>query len=267
MKFSDSSILKFVKVLLAKKFDNFSIKLLIDVLQTTEVGGTYHLSKELVKAKYPNLTRDELSSFLKRPSFTGFCINPNDSSAGDSEIMCVLTVSSSVFYLQLPKRLGRKQIVTKSELSAKLINDSFDLWFKYIGSDKNVYKKTPTLTKSRFGRMYWIQKAYEQNFVSSLLEFELAVKGCATSPYHMGFNKDGTRSTHKYCEPKSIFRNSQRVQEMIARSDGVHYSVKLNEIEDRKEKLSKVDEMTSLSTDIEISEEDYEAKVRSGELW
>ena len=113
-----------------------------------------------------------------------------------------------------------------------LIKQTWDYYFKKIGSDENIYKKRVTLTRSRDGRYAFLKNTFLQNPDLTLEDARLVIDGATSSLFHMGFDEKTGKRQKKYCDVKNIFTNRHRIEAMILKSTDEHYSVQLAKIQD-----------------------------------
>ncbi|WP_210498587.1 hypothetical protein [Vibrio crassostreae] len=239
MQSSDKLTIYAIKLLLSKRSSNFSIRLLIAIVESWGKGVQFDFSTHGEKVFFSWDTED-LKDFLKTPSCEKFRITNDFQNVDSNTAGYSLYINGLKIPFFVPIKVGSKKTMTTKDLTTSLIENSFSIWLEEVGSDKNVFKKTPKLTTSKDGRKHWITKAYEQCFVSSLEEFRLVCQGCRNSPYHMGFEpKTGEKRNKAYCDIKNIFVNRQRAEEMMARAHGMHYLEQLNLLKEKKEEQEK----------------------------
>ncbi len=137
------------------------------------------------------------------------------------------------------------------------VDAAFKIWLDVIGSDELIFKRPPSLTRSRGGRASILKKAIKQKIVRDLNEVRLVCLGCRNSLYHMGYDRNGSETGHRYCDIKNLFFNRQRVEEMIARSSlQADYREQLNQILSKKEQVQRIQNgSTPTSIDPQINVE------------
>ncbi len=253
---SSSQALHALKLLLSKRATHLSMRLVISIIESNvDNNEPFILDLETNRTFRGKVDVDGLLSFLATPSCKYFAIHNVSTQNIKGYTAHSLLIFGRSYPFFLPIKIGRKKIFTKASESALEVNALFDIWYEAIGSDANVYPRKPTLTKSRSGREPVIRRAIESEFVLDIEEAALACLGCRTSLFHMGFGDDGQKLPKKYCEPKHIFLNRQRVEEMMSRT-GDDYTVQLAKISEKKEKANNVlMQVTSTSEPNPILEE------------
>lgn len=160
-------------------------------------------------------------------------------------------------YFKIPKRFGRKKIVNTNDILEKNIQDVWNYWLENIGSIKTIYKRSPTLTKSKKGRYHCIKSAL---VFASPCELKMAIEGCLRSPYHMGYKIDfrefKVSLARPYCDVQTILRSREQVEKMMLRANDALYSIQVEDTK-AKFKIRNIDHtafgLPEKNNDIEIS--------------
>lgn len=222
---NQKSILKAVKIALAHEVKHFNIRLIIrllskpnepiDIRQKIDGADRKISNEEAVELTTLNCGEALRVSKLKRCTYA-------------------LTFDNSQFLFK-GKDVYKN---TGDDKEADFANQAYEIWMGHIGTDKNIFKRTPTLTSSKAnkyskgGRLETLTRAYRTKAVTSLEEVERVCVGCRTSLYHMGYDKYGRKAKKHYCDIPTLFLSRQRVEEFMSRADeGVDYLKQLESLE------------------------------------
>lgn len=134
-------------------------------------------------------------------------------------------------FFSIPIREKNKLTLKKEDILKKDIQTVWLHWLKNVGSQKEIYKRNPTLTKDR---RKWIRDGL---VIGTADELCLAIDGCIRSPFHMGYKIDEktwnvTKQKH-YCEPCNIFRNRDKMENLMTKCDDKNYLTQVEEAKQR----------------------------------
>jgi hypothetical protein len=161
-----------------------------------------------------------------------------------------INICGERYRVGVPKKIGRKKLIKSKDFLDMDIQEIFDYWLEVIGNNKELYKRTPKLTKSKEGRYSAIKNAIEKMGYDKD-SIKRAIDGCRRSLYHMGYNRDGTRKDSSYYEPINILRNSQRIEEMQKYLPNAPFNEQLKALESKNEMAS-----SDYELNIEFASED-----------
>lgn len=240
---TNSFIVQVVKKLLEKETSQLSIKLAIKSIEAESEGKIYVLDNDcdvlnsqvikdllvkdgkiLAMAIHEGVTFSEVGIGTKK-------IHPETKGT-----LCQVDIAGGKFRFFITEKVGNSKVVTSDVALEVKVNDIFNYWLETIGNEKEIYKITPRLTKSRQGRRSAIVKALSE------LKYDVpvikeAILGCSNSLYHMGYNNNGTKKDKTYCDLQNILRNSQRIESLASLSGGINYKKQLIQRESQNEVL------------------------------
>ncbi|MDK9793828.1 hypothetical protein [Vibrio sp. D431a] len=217
-------ILNTVKVALANEVSHFNIRLIIKMLSFPDevldirkkIDGADRKISDLDAFELTNLNINNSLKVIKTKRCTYSLIANR----------CSVTFKGKDAY-QPPNE----------DQNLKLAKQGFEIWLEQIGNDKNLFKRTPSLTSSKAnkfskgGRLEAMFRAFKNGDLKSLEEVKLVCTGARTSLYHVGYDKYGRKLSKNYCDIPTLFLTRQRIEELIQRSvDGKDYLLQLEDL-------------------------------------
>ncbi|ELP5898562.1 hypothetical protein QTV49_000436 [Vibrio vulnificus] len=235
---NEAQILKCVKHMLSDKRSHAVMRMVILLLEKadkTTPENPLHLSSE--------------TKFLKRHfesvGVTEFLADLKELASISTQVMTSTKINStrnghtfhfsfdgiSAFF-SIPVREKKKLSLKKVDILEKDIQTVWLHWLEVVGSQKEIYKREPTLTKER---RKWIRDGL---VIATADELNLAIDGCIRSPFHMGYKIDEklwsiTKQKH-YCEPCNIFRNRDKIENLITKCEDKNYLYQVEEANQRR---------------------------------
>ena len=250
---NNTFILFKTKQLLAQRYGQFSIRLIIHLLENADSTNSKILqlkTKSLSKAK-----KSDISELIGIDAF-GISFTRLEPSNIKYSIY-LFRCDTFTCRVEIPMSFERKGDVRLDEK----IRTIWDYYLKIIGCDKKAWKRVPTLTTSRGGRYWALKQFLKQNPDFSVKQAFLVIDGAVRSPFHMGFNqKNGEKLPKHYCDICNIFTNLQRAEELMAKSDAEHYSIQLTNVNNKNSKTKNIESLklqTSQTISSELTDEEW----------